>query len=540
MCRKARADGDATKTPVTTPHASGPNGDRPSVISFLLMRGRQHRLGLAVVLAIGSLAASTAAAPTWSFHGPVVEGGQLDAVAGPGDRVHVVSSRYYQLDENAAVLVDEAQGDDRQGALDFPPAIAVGDDGSAHIVTRHGGDWTSGHDIRYRRRNAQGSWDRDYLVGSPVTRNYVVGVAWADASNVYLASTQAGANVWGDVHLFSAGASAATLVGDLSGIWRGDTDCRLRGDGGRVALVSGLTDPDGTAFFASASAGAGLVAGLQAALHGHTAGSGRRGFPDLYVDGSGDVHMSYAALHQVYYARHDAQGNELLGSDRLVFDDLGDWHMSTGLSAVAGQGDVVVSVALRSDGSQGAEDSDLLWAYSTDGGASWSAPEDLGVNTNGGEGRRRPRLVFVGGTFMLLYWDNASSSIAAATVVVSEDGDSDGFGADEDCDDANDAIYPGAEEICNGVDDDCDGDTDEGCGGLPDGGVPADAGPGGGGAQGVGGSSAGGSSATQADAGGLQGNCGCTLPGGGSRDPARPLGVAALALLAGLRRRRDG
>jgi hypothetical protein len=31
-----------------------------------------------------------------------------------------------------------------------------------------------------------------------------------------------------------------------------------------------------------------------------------------------------------------------------------------------------------------------------------------------------------------------------------------------DCDDHNDAIYPGAEEICNNVDDDCDSETDEG------------------------------------------------------------------------------
>jgi hypothetical protein len=46
------------------------------------------------------------------------------------------------------------------------------------------------------------------------------------------------------------------------------------------------------------------------------------------------------------------------------------------------------------------------------------------------------------------------------TPVLPTDIDGDGYTDDEDCDDANPAIYPGADEYCNDVDNDCDGVLD--------------------------------------------------------------------------------
>ncbi len=54
-------------------------------------------------------------------------------------------------------------------------------------------------------------------------------------------------------------------------------------------------------------------------------------------------------------------------------------------------------------------------------------------------------------------WGNASyHSLACEAGVGMVDNDA-------DCDDADAAVHPEAEESCNGIDDDCDGTSDEGC-----------------------------------------------------------------------------
>jgi hypothetical protein len=355
----------------------------------------------------------------WTFYGKIAGGEQSDAVRGPDNRAHLIADRYAQFDINATKVLDEAPSDGDQGAMSFPPAIAVGDNSTVHIVTRHDGDWGSGYQIRYRRRNAQGNWDQDYIFGSKVKRNYVVGVAWAGPNEVYMSHSHGGDDVWGDLHIFKAGGTgSAAKIGTIGGIWRADSDSRMRGVPGRVFLVSGKPNGGGKAAYTlRGSTGGNVAENLKNTMTTHIKGNGRTGFPDLAVDGTDTVHVTYGAHETVYYNKFAASGQQLFGNDKQIFSGLNAWHLSSGLSAVAASddGNKVLAVALRSDGGQTASNSDLLWAYSTDGGNSWSTPQDTGHNAKGGEGRCRPRIVAIGNKFFVFYRDKEANGISLAT-----------------------------------------------------------------------------------------------------------------------------
>ncbi len=57
--------------------------------------------------------------------------------------------------------------------------------------------------------------------------------------------------------------------------------------------------------------------------------------------------------------------------------------------------------------------------------------------------------------------DSGKPANSSSDSGVASDGDGDGYALDQDCDDANADIHPGAAEVCNDVDDDCDDVVDD-------------------------------------------------------------------------------
>jgi len=361
----------------------------------------------------------------WTFHGRVANGGQIDALAGTDGRIHLITDNYFQFNDKGQVLLREGVGDERQGGYDFPPALAVDTAGNVHILTRHGNfSSDSGYFILYRMRTAAGRWQNSHYIGVREKRNYVVGIA-APTGIPYELISKAGGNVWGDLKIWQTSSGRSTYLGPLANIWRADTDARLRAHGDTLFLVSGKCDGNGAAFFSHARAGGPVLAELRGNMRVHSAGNGRTGAPDLYLDRKGNAHLTYGAAYEVYYNRYDSSRQKVFAADKRLFSNLGGWHLNLGMSAVAASddGNVVVAVALDPDGlSQGARQSRLLWTYSLDGGKNWSRPEDLGRVTDGGEGRRRPRLVAVGKKFFLFFRDNSVGGISLASVDMTDAG----------------------------------------------------------------------------------------------------------------------
>lgn len=362
----------------------------------------------AASLACGAALASVAAAGAeWTSPVPVAKGGQIDVVADAEGRIHLIAGEYVQLDREGRTVTREGVGDGRQGALDFSPAIAVGPDGAVHIVTRHGGSWNSGHEIRYRRRNPEGKWDLDLAIGQPAARNYTVGAAAASDGRVYLTHSvhppQEDMNSY--LELYEIKDGKAVHLGRIRGRYmRADDGQRMRASGRFVHIAAGNPWPGGAvSYFAFIPA-----FGLPKKRKTHTSSGGRRGAPWICADGRGFVHLTYGSTMGTWYNKYTQDGRRLAKRDVKLSEGLGKWHLGTALSVVAAPDDgvKVVAVMIRSDGTKDIRNGALVWSWSGNGGAHWQELKETGFHTHGGEGRRRPGLVAVGQRFFLFFFSD--------------------------------------------------------------------------------------------------------------------------------------
>ncbi len=379
-------------------------------------------------------AAPVAAAPQWQERGTLAAGGQF-ATAADGTVVHLVAQQYLQVDASGTIVVDEPDvADAQQGALDFYPEIAVGDDGAVHVVVRGGGDTTAGFDIVYRRRAPAGGWDPEIVVGAPVERNYVVGVV-AAADRVVVAHSRLVENVYSVMDLYAIVDGAAASIGSTAQGWlRADNDFRFARSGAAVLLASGEPGPSSPFHVAFAGdANGDLVAQWESTHAEHEGGEPRRGGPATHVDDTGAIHVVYGALHELHYVRYAPDGS-LARADTFAMGDLGDWHLSHGNGAVVASADgarVLVIGLQNLDGDQRSEDADVLWAESVDGGATFGPAAPVGVTGNGGEGRQRPRLERLGDTVLLFYENGEGIALATAEWIDAPPGGSTGWISDD-------------------------------------------------------------------------------------------------------------
>jgi len=334
-----------------------------------------------------------------------------------GTRFCLATNKYYELDSVGTILLtDESVVDKGQDGYDFGPAIAVSPDSTVHLVSRGSGNKSTGFSLLYSKKKIGHEWQvSNKLVGRPIVRNYIVDIVASGDSAIYGHSHEVN-DVNSTIHFYALKNGQCDSLGAFrsSSYFRSDSDFRMKVYKDSMFLVTGYPWPDGSVFYMHGKLSANLPKDLESSRIPYKGGLSRKGQPDVSIDGRGTVHFTYGAKNAVYYC--SVRQNKGIITNTLTMNELGDWHMSYGLSslAVSNDGKTLLVVGLKTDGSKLAANSDILWAISTDAGVSWTYPKSLGVSTSGWEGRCRPRLLRSGNSFYLFYYDNAVKKISMA------------------------------------------------------------------------------------------------------------------------------
>lgn len=344
----------------------------------------------------------------WQHFPSLLSGVQFDAKLDHQGQLVIFGNDTLELNAEGEVLDTDTFGETRQQPLDMPPAFSVDDAGGYHAVVRIGGTWNDGHNIYYRYRPAGGEWQSYIPVSDPVKRNYCVGVVGIDQDLAYVVVSEGGEDVWGDIHFYTIVSGAVTLEGSFSGIWRSDNRVQMERSGDWVYLAAGLNDPSGSAFIMGAQLGSDLYDRLKDSLtelKPASASDFRRGFPEITPAPDSAVDFVMGTQEgRLFWGRSTPQQSVTTNALKLIFDDLGEWHLSIGRGAAgtSDDGQVVVVVGIRSAG-EAFGDGALVARVSYDGGATFGAEVQIYPNVAAGEGRTRLRVIPDGSTFFIVY-----------------------------------------------------------------------------------------------------------------------------------------
>ena len=236
---------------------------------------------------------------------------------------------------------------------------------------------------------------------------------------MYAHSKQTTDDVGGSVFFYNLDGTGIESMGDFgtNDLYRIDADFRMERIQDQLHIATGRPDPDGAVHYMHATIDSNLPVNLAASQTALTAGEGRRGQPDLRIDETGNVLVTYGSDQTIFFDRYSNDGSGDV-QDLPIMGNLGTWHLDLGLSALASTpgGDTIMAVGLRTDGSKEASICALLYTYSFDGGRNWVYPNEIvGYMTNGGEGRMRPRVKFYRGRFYVFY-NNVTGGIAVTSI----------------------------------------------------------------------------------------------------------------------------
>lgn len=379
----------------------------------------------------------------WEMKGQVIDGEQLDATAGFDNLAHVIAKQYYQINENGEIVKKENVGESKQTilwAFVYPPAIAACEDKSIYVLIRdetaksnHNGYFN----LNIQKRSSSGDWTQKYQYSDATNVNWNAGIACGKDASAYMFSTYNLGNVWSDIILYNGSANSSNDLGKFSNIYRVDFEARMRSGNGTLFLASSNSFTDSAVYFSSSemSDSNQVYSQLKNNMKTLKAGTGKnKGFPDLYVDQSGFTHLTYGSGYtdhgkfpnsmagsipgEIHYNKFDKNGNAVFSEDQTIFKDMGIWHLSMGLSAVAASanGQYVMAVGLKSPNQKEASNSEMFWVFSSDGGKTFSKPEPVGLKVYPGEGRLRPRIVAIKNSFLLFYKQQSTIGLSMAVM----------------------------------------------------------------------------------------------------------------------------